>query len=422
MRDFDTLAALLTGYVFYYPVIMSIFWMVGGIYFYWRRERGQATEPPKLARRPLVSVLVPAHNEERDIEDAVRSIFHNSYANLEVIVINDASTDRTQEVLNGMLAEFPALKVLQLEKNMGKAHGLNLALAMSHGEIIVTLDADSMLSTHAIEWAVWHFVNFPRVGAVTGKPRVRNRSTLLAKIQTAEYSSVIGLIKRCQRLLGKVMTVSGVVTAWRRTAIIHAGLWNTSAITDDIEMSWRIQEKFWDIRYEPNCLCYMLVPETLSGLWKQRRRWAQGGVEVMRLHKNVWKNWRERRIWPIYLDYILGACWAYAFLFCIILWTVRFVLSFVLPEYAEALAFVDNPFWGWNGAVVAAICLLQLFVSIGIDHRYDNNLWKVYFWVAWYPVVYWSFNALTTIAALPRGLLRDMSEAAVWVSPDRGMR
>ena len=90
MRDFDTLAALLTGYVFYYPVIMSIFWMVGGIYFYWRRERGQATEPPKLARRPLVSVLVPAHNEERDIEDAVRSIFHNSYANLEVIVINDA--------------------------------------------------------------------------------------------------------------------------------------------------------------------------------------------------------------------------------------------------------------------------------------------------------------------------------------------
>lgn len=191
------------------------------------------------------------------------------------------------------------LRVLHLQKNMGKAHGLNLALAISHGEIIVTLDADSMLDEHAVEWAVWHFNTFPRVGAVTGNPRVRNRTTLLAKIQTAEYSSVIGLIKRAQRLMGKVMTVSGVVAAWRRSAVVHAGLWDTKAITDDIEMTWRLETKFWDVRYETNMLCWMLVPESLSGLWKQRCRWAQGGVEVMRRHYDVWKDWRQRRIWPI---------------------------------------------------------------------------------------------------------------------------
>ena len=188
-----------------------------------------------------ISVIIPAHNEERDIADAVHSIFANHYKNLEVIVINDASTDNTQQVLESLMDEYPSLKILHMEKNLGKANGLNLAFAMSHGEIIVTLDADSMLDEHAIEWAIWHFNNFPRVGAVTGNPKVRNRTSLLAKIQTAEYASVIGLIKRTQRIIGKVMTVSGVVAAWRRTAIINAGMWSNTAITDDIEMTWKME-------------------------------------------------------------------------------------------------------------------------------------------------------------------------------------
>lgn len=313
----------LVSYVFYYPVIMSLVWLFGGICFYVRRERHISQEPPSLKRHPLVSVLIPAHNEEETIADAVHSIFSNHYDNLEVIVINDASTDGTEAVLQELLQEYPRLRLLHLRKNMGKAHGLNLALAMSHGEIIVTLDADSMLDERAIEWAVWHFITFPRVGAVTGNPRVRNRSTLLAKIQTAEYSSVIGLIKRAQRLMGKVMTVSGVVAAWRRSAIIHVGLWDTVAITDDIEMTWKMETHFWDIRYEPNMICWMLVPESIRGLWKQRKRWAQGGIEVIRRHYRVWTDWRQRRIWPIYIDYLLGAFWAYAFCLCLLIWGAR---------------------------------------------------------------------------------------------------
>ena len=263
---FTLFILFLAGFVFYYPVVMSLVWMIGGICFYWRRERNESRLPPELDNKPLVSVFIPAHNEERDIADSVRSIFANHYGNLEVIVINDASTDHTQDVLEGLLTDYPTLKILKMEKNLGKANGLNLAFAMSHGDIIFTLDADSVLDEHAIEWAVWHFNNFPRVGAVTGNPRVRNRTSLLAKIQTAEYSSVIGLIKRTQRLVGKVMTVSGVVAGWRRTAIIDAGLWSNTAITDNIEMTWKMETNFWDVRYEPNMICWMLVPETPSSL------------------------------------------------------------------------------------------------------------------------------------------------------------
>lgn len=418
----------LVSYVFYYPVIMSLVWLFGGICFYVRRERHISQEPPSLKRHPLVSVLIPAHNEEETIADAVHSIFSNHYGNLEVIVINDASTDGTEAVLQELLQEYPRLRLLHLRKNMGKAHGLNLALAMSHGEIIVTLDADSMLDERAIEWAVWHFITFPRVGAVTGNPRVRNRSTLLAKIQTAEYSSVIGLIKRAQRLMGKVMTVSGVVAAWRRSAIIHVGLWDTVAITDDIEMTWKMETHFWDIRYEPNMICWMLVPESIRGLWKQRKRWAQGGIEVIRRHYRVWTDWRQRRIWPIYIDYLLGAFWAYAFCLCLLIWgarTARFALmTLFLPpyEFFSVAAALENPLWGWNGAVVAVICLCQLFVSLLIDSRYDKDLWKIAIWVSWYPVFYWMLNSFATVAAAPTGLFRDMSSPATWVSPDRGLR
>ena len=401
---------------------MSLVWMIGGICFYWRRERGRDQEPPQLDRTPLVSVFIPAHNEERDIADAVHSIFANRYKRLEVIVINDASTDNTQGVLESLMTQYPSLKILRLEKNLGKANGLNLALAMSHGEIIVTLDADSMLREDAIEWAVWHFNHFPRVGAVTGNPKVRNRTSLLAKIQTAEYASVIGLIKRTQRIVGKVMTVSGVVAAWRRTAIIDAGLWNNTAITDDIEMTWRMETRFWDVRYEPNMVCWMLVPETLKGIWVQRKRWAQGGIEVIRTHLDVWKHWRERRIWPVYLDYFLGIFWAYSFIICALLWTVRLLFDFAGTSYVSLLPDLGNPLIDWKGSVISLVCLLQFLVSILLDSRYDKKLLKIYFWVVWYPVAYWIFNALAAVVATPVGLKRDMSTTAVWVSPDRGMK
>jgi poly-beta-1,6-N-acetyl-D-glucosamine synthase len=407
----------LSIFIFYYPVVMSLVWIVGSLCFYWRRERKSRRIPPELSSYPLVSVLIPARNESQDIEETVNSVLVNEYPNLEVIVINDASTDNMKIVLDRMMHKHKNLKVLHLEKNMGKANALNLAFAMSHGEVIVTIDADCLLDKWAVKWAVWHFLKFPRVGALTGNPRVRNRTSLLAKIQTAEYSSVIGLIKRTQRIMGKVMTVSGVVAAWRRTAVAHVGLWSNEVITDDIEMTWKMETHFWDVRYEPNVICWMLVPESLMGLWNQRRRWAQGGIEVLRKHCDVLTSWKNRRIWPIYLDYFLGVVWAYSFLLAVILWLIN--LCFGGNLFYGAMG---NPFMEWNGSVVAVICFLQFFVSLLLDRKYDEGLWKVYFWVIWYPVIYWAYNSLATIIAAPKGVFHQMNRAAVWVSPDRGIR
>jgi len=404
-------------YIFYYPLVMSIVWISGGLFYCIRREMKKQPEYPELKECPLVSILIPARNEEASIRDTVEHVLQSKYENIEIIVINDASTDNTQQILENMSEQYSQLRIIHMQENMGKANGLNYAFLMSKGEIILTIDADCLLDERAIHWMVLHFITSPRVGAVTGNPRVRNRTSLLAKIQAAEYSSVIGLIKRTQRILGKVLTVSGVIAAFRRQALIDVGLWSNNMITDDIDMTWKLEKRFWDIRYETNALCWILVPERMIGLWRQRVRWAQGGVEVMRKHWDIWKSWKQRRIWLVYLDYLCSIVWAYLLLICMSLWVASIVFDF-----SSELAAYGNLIAKWNGAFIAFVCLLQFLVSIAIDRRYDKSLWLVYGAVIWYPVIYWFFHACAIVYATPKALTRNLDTMATWISPDRGLQ
>lgn len=103
-------------------------------------------------------------------------------------------------------------------------------------------------------------LNFPRIGAVTGNPRILNRSSILGKLQVGEFSSIIGLIKRAQRTYGRIFTVSGVIAAFRKTALVRVGFWSDDKITEDIDISWKLQMDHWDIQYIPQALCYIYMP------------------------------------------------------------------------------------------------------------------------------------------------------------------
>jgi biofilm PGA synthesis N-glycosyltransferase PgaC len=151
----------------------------------------------------------------------------------------------------------------------------------SQGEYLVCIDADALLDPQAVRRFVWHFENSPRVGAVTGNPRIKNRSTILGKIQVGEFSAVVNMIKAAQRIVGKIYTVSGVIAAFRKEALSSVGFWSNDMITEDVDISWKLQMKFWDIRYEHRALCWILMPETLKGVFRQRVRWSQGGNEVL---------------------------------------------------------------------------------------------------------------------------------------------
>lgn len=404
---------ILEYFIFYYPLLMSMVWIMGSIYYFMRREgRRDYKDIPVLESYPMVSVLIPARNEKEALEITVQSVLRSKYPNFEVIVIDDASTDETPKIIERLAQTHSQVRGVFMKKNVGKPTALNTALFASRGEIILAIDADAYLDEHAMVWLVSQF-QWPRVGAVTGNPRVRNRTSLLAKIQVGEYSSIIGMIKRCQRILGKVLTVSGVIAAFRKQALYDIGLWDSDMITDDINVTWKLEKRFWDIRYEPNALCWILVPESVRGLFKQRMRWAQGGAEVLKRHWDIWKSWKQRRLWPIYIEYVVSIFWSYCFVVFSILWLLSILCGFDVP----GVKFIPD----YKGAFLVVVCLIQFTVALIIDTKYEKKMFMQVFWIIWYPFVYWIITALAAVFATPKALFQKKQKFAVWSSPDRGV-
>lgn len=409
---------VLFSFAFYYPVVMSFFWVVGGLYYYLRRERGAPPrdQPPQLAEPPMASILVPCHNEAGNIGETVQALLAQCYPRFEIIVVNDGSDDDTGARLDVLAAQHPQVRAIHLDRNLGKANALRMGALAARSEYLVCIDGDALLDEYACHWMVWHLCSGPRVGAVTGNPRIRNRSTLLGKLQVGEFSSIIGMIKRAQRGYGRLFTISGVVSAFRKTALHQVGYWSDDMVTEDIDISWRLQMAHWDIRYEPNALAWILMPETLGGLWKQRLRWAQGGVEVLLRHGLKLFTWRRRRMWGVLAEYLLSVLWATIMLGIVVLWLAGLLLP--LPPALQ----VDGLLPGWHGVVLALICLLQFAVSLVIDRRYEARIGRYYYWMIWYPAAYWLLSLATTLAAVPKTLLKRRGQLAVWTSPDRGYR
>lgn len=384
-------------------------WVFGALLFYFSNERRGALP---LEKFPFVSILMPAHNESSILYPVIEQMVQLNYPNYEIIIINDGSTDDTAEVIKNLTAKYPIVRGIDLKPNCGKANALYLGLIASKGEILVGVDADSYLDKNAIRYLVSHFVNpnnGERVGAVTGNPRVRNRGSLLGKLQLCEYASIISLIKRTQRVLGKVMTVSGVCVAYRKRALLDCGFWDRDMMTEDIAVTWKLEKKFWDIRYEPRALCWMLVPETVKGLWRQRKRWSEGGLEVIFRHWDIFKSWRRRRMTPIYFEQVLSFMWS-------VCWLI-FTLILIGMEIAGKAVFTD---YIWKSQFLSFICLFQFMVAMFLESKYDRDVLKNAWSVIWYPLFYWYINVFIALAAVVRAILPN-KKLATWKSPDRGI-
>jgi biofilm PGA synthesis N-glycosyltransferase PgaC len=413
-----SLTDVLLAFAFFYPLLMSYVWMGGGLLFWWRRERGSRPlhQPPPLERYPLVSLVVPCYNEGENARETIAALAAQQWPHFEIIAVNDGSKDDTGAVLDALLDEVPQLRVIHLVQNQGKAMGLRTAAAAARGEFLVCIDGDALLDPWATHWMMSHLVPWPRVGAVTGNPRIRNRSTLLGRLQVGEFSSIIGLIKRAQRSYGRIFTVSGVIAAFRATALRRVGWWNTDMVTEDIDVTWRLQMDHWDVRYEPNAMCWILMPETLKGLWRQRLRWAQGGVEVaLRYAATLGSRLRHRRMWVMLTEFLASVAWSYTMLLLIVLW----LLGLVLPMPAALR--VPSLLPDWHGVALGTTCLVQFAISLFIDRRYEPGVGRNYFWMIWYPFAFWLLNMLTTVVATPKALFKRRGTRATWVSPDRGL-
>jgi biofilm PGA synthesis N-glycosyltransferase PgaC len=414
----NDLRTLLTAFYFGYPFVASWYWMAGAIFYRWLIERhGPLPDnPPALQAYPTVSILVPCHNEEQQIEETLAALVQVDYPNFEIIAINDGSSDRTGEILETLAVHIPQMRVVHLSSNQGKANALNTGALLAASEYMVCVDGDTLLDRNAITWLVRRMQSDGTLGAITGNPRIRNRTTVLGRLQVGEFSAIVGLIKRTQMLHGWLFSVTGAIVCCRKRAVHEAGWWSSATLTDDVDLTWRLQLAGWSVVFEPNALCWVLMPETLRGLWRQRLRWSVGGTQTIlqSLPKMLLQPLRHRGGWPVLLNYLISVMWAYLMLLRLIAWTLQSVgisLFSFFPMYAPSLA--------WWGTALALTYLTQAFVSFVIDTRYEKQLGRLLFWVIWYPLVFWILQALVAVAGLPRALSRFGDSKGTWVSPDR---
>jgi biofilm PGA synthesis N-glycosyltransferase PgaC len=395
--------AVALGFVASYPIVTGVMWTLTSLIFWGRNER--VPLEPDSGDQPFVSVVVAAYCEEDVIDGTLEALLSLDYPNYEVIVVDDGSPDRTAELVRARMVADDRLRLIEKRVNEGKAMALNDAIPVTRGEIVAIVDADIRPRPDVLRYMVPHF-RHGRVAAVAGNPQVTNTRSLLAKLQATEFASIVSVLRRAQRVWGRILTVSGAICAFRKSAMVDVGLFDPDKVTEDIALTWKLQRRFYDVRYEPRAVVAMQVPETFAGLWKQRKRWAKGLAQVLRGNAGMFTDWRTRRLWPVFIEAVASVLWAYLAVGMIGFWAL---------SYAAGLEPLGaNPVPNFWGMVIATVALAQLGVGIWLDRHYNRGVGRFYLWAAMYPLFYWMVMLVVTITATPAGLLGRQQRTSHW--------
>ena len=405
--------ALIANYLFFFPLVMSLVWTTGALYTWFRYERHtpRHDSPPDASHLPPVSIIIPCFNEAAHIVETIRCALAVRHPDFEVIAVDDGSTDGTGVILDSLAESSRRLRVVRQAFNQGKAAGLKAGALEATHEILICIDGDARIDPHAPTWIAAAFAADQGLGAVTGNPRIVNRSTLLGRMQVGEFSAMIGIIKRAQLLLKRLFTVSGVIAAFRKSAVQQVDYWTLDALTEDIDMTWKLQRAGWRATFEPHALVWILTPETLHGLWRQRLRWAMGGAQVMRKNIDIFWSQRSYGMRLLMLEMIASVTWCYLLAISSLVWLIR---HFFMAEQFFPVA--------TSGVILGVCCVVQFTAGAIIDRRYDERVMRDLIWSIWYPLAFWLLQFATTIVAYPLVLMRRQGTPATWVSPDRGLR
>jgi poly-beta-1,6-N-acetyl-D-glucosamine synthase len=252
----------------------------------------KALEKNGIHFNPKVSVIVPAWNEEVGIIKTVKSIISNSYENIEVVIVNDGSTDNSDTIIKNFLKLLRENKVPGNDRityiyreNGGKGRALNTGIEHSTGDIILTMDADSAIEPNGIENLVAYYRD-PEIMAVVGNVKVANNNTIIGLLQQLEY--YFGFyFKRAYSILGAEYIFGGACASFRRKVFEDLGLFDVSNKTEDIEMSMRTRFAGYKCTYAEDVIAYTEGASTSFGLINQRVRWKKGRFDTFWKYKSM---------------------------------------------------------------------------------------------------------------------------------------
>ena len=298
------------------PGFMNAF-LVAGLMFDRRPKRRYIPD----AQMPGVTVLVAAYNEEESILSTLASIDKQHYGGtLEVIVINDGSTDGTMEKLRSV--SYPWLHVIDLKCNGGKANALNVGLRHATQPLTITLDADSYLYRQALRRLVERYLSDPpNTAAVAGAVLVRNsRQNLITRMQEWDYFHGIAAVKRLQSLFQGTLVAQGAFSLYRTDVLRQVGGW-PECVGEDIVLTWAILRLGHRVGYCEDAVTFTNAPTTFRQFIKQRQRWSRGLIEAFKTH---WELLFQRRMSTLFI------WWNLLFPYMDLVYTLVFIPGLIL--------------------------------------------------------------------------------------------
>jgi cellulose synthase/poly-beta-1,6-N-acetylglucosamine synthase-like glycosyltransferase/peptidoglycan/xylan/chitin deacetylase (PgdA/CDA1 family) len=230
-----------------------------------------------------VSVIVPAYNEKEGIAAAVRSLATGDYPEIEVIVVDDGSTDGTADIVDGL--GLPNVRLIR-KPNAGKSNALNTGVMLAKHDLMVMVDADTIFEPDSIRHLVQPMAD-PAVGAVAGNVQVGNQSSLIARFQHIEYVAGFNLDRRFQDELQCMPTVPGAIGAFRREALAQVGGISDDTLAEDTDVTMALCRAGWKVVYQEKARAWTEAPTTLSQLWRQRYRWSYGIMQAIWKHRRA---------------------------------------------------------------------------------------------------------------------------------------
>jgi biofilm PGA synthesis N-glycosyltransferase PgaC len=361
------------------------------------------------AKWPIISVVIPARDEEISIESTVRAATKLTWSKVEVIVVNDGSVDQTANILERLRLEL-GIKVISHDAPQGKSATLNDGMRAAESEIVLILDADGIPARNVLIRMVPHLFLDKSVLAVTGNPRISNVPNLLSKLQAIEFSSTISTLRRGQSAWGRINTMSGIMSVLRRKEILDLGGFSSEQPTEDIELTWRIHREGYRCIYEPAAQVAMKVPLTFRDWFKQRTRWGSGLVRVLQKHGFQIIKKFEWPVFPLLLEATFAIIWCHLLLLFVLVWLIALTTSTI--ELTSPLGI------GRWGAMAIGVSILQIIWGMHLDKSHDRTITKLWSLAPLYPLFYWSLSAFVVVwTTIPTLLTKP--KKILWTSPGR---
>lgn len=282
---------------FLITICLAIFRLLFLVYYSKKQHKSRKKHEIDKGFTPFVSVVIAAYNEEKVICMTIDSILESNYRNFEIVLVNDGSNDDTSNLVKEKYRTNQMVKVVDKE-NGGKASSLNLGFRVSSGEIIIALDADTIIDPDAIPLLVSHFKD-EKVAAVSGNVKVGNIHNMITKWQHIEYVVGFNLERRAFSMLNCVTVVPGALGAWRKDIVARYGYFKEDTLAEDTDMTLNIlkngykdMSSGYKIKFEEKAYAYTESPADIRSLLKQRYRWSYGTLQCLWKHREMLFNGR----------------------------------------------------------------------------------------------------------------------------------